>query len=293
MRARYPDHTGRVVRDDISIAYEVYENGGPTIVLLPTWSLFHSRHWKAQIPYLARHFRVVTYDGRGNGQSDRPVDPDAYASQILIADAMAVLDATFTETAFVAGVSMGGSLAAMLAGLYPERVLGAVLIGTSTWLGNETPERNSAAFETRLDRYDGWDKYNMHYWQSNYRDFTEFFVDRIFSELHSTKQWEDGVGWANETTGEVLVATQLKETLDENREREVLASIRCPVLVIHGTGDRIKHYSAAEKLAAITGGTLLLIEGGGHCPQGRDPVVVNRAIHNFVELNAPRQEILI
>ncbi len=36
MRARYPDHTGRVVRDDISIAYEVYENGGPTIVLLPT-----------------------------------------------------------------------------------------------------------------------------------------------------------------------------------------------------------------------------------------------------------------
>ncbi|MGI8515287.1 MAG: hypothetical protein ACR2NT_09130 [Acidimicrobiia bacterium] len=57
-----------------------------------------------------------------------------------------------------------------------------MLIGTSTWLGNETPERNSAAFETRLDRYDGWDKYNMHYWQSNYRDFTEFFVDRIFSE---------------------------------------------------------------------------------------------------------------
>ncbi len=73
MRARYPDHTGEVVRDGLSIAFEVYENSGPTIVLLPTWSLVNSRHWKAQIPYLARHFRVVTYDGIGNG-TQRPTD---------------------------------------------------------------------------------------------------------------------------------------------------------------------------------------------------------------------------
>ena len=44
----------------------------PTILLLPTWSIVHSRHWKAQIPYLARHFRVVTFDGRGNGQVRPP-----------------------------------------------------------------------------------------------------------------------------------------------------------------------------------------------------------------------------
>lgn len=293
MRARYPDHDGQIVRDGLSIAYEVYENSGPTILLLPTWSLFNSRHWKAQIPYLARHFRVVTYDGLGNGRSDRPVNPDAYDPMRLINDAVAVLDATFTDRAFVAGVSMGASLAAMLAGFHPERVLGAVLIGTSTWLGNATPERDSVPFEAKLDRYEGWDKYNMHYWRSNYRDFTEFFVGRIFSEPHSTKQWEDGVGWANESDGEVLIATQLSNFLDETREREVLASIRCPVLVIHGTGDRIQHYSAGEAIAALTGGNLLLIEGGGHCPQGRDPVVVNRAIHDFVELNAPRQGILI
>lgn len=293
MRPRYPDHVGEVVRDGLSIAFEVYENSGPTIVLLPTWSLFNSRHWKAQIPYLARHFRVVTYDGLGNGKSDRPVDPEAYAPMRLINDAVAVLDATFTNRAFVAGVSMGGSLAAMLAGLYPERVLGAVLIGTATWLGDPTPGRYSVPFEAKLGRYEGWDKYNMHYWRSNYRDFTEFFVDQIFSEPHSTKQWEDGVGWANETNGEVLIATELKDFVDEKREHEVLPSISCPVLVIHGIGDRIMHYSAAKELAAVTGGTLLLIEGGGHCPQGRDPIVVNRAIHDFVELNAPRREILI
>ena len=47
-------------------------SGEPTVFLLPTWSIIHSRHWKMQIPYLARHCRVVTFDGRGNGRSDRP-----------------------------------------------------------------------------------------------------------------------------------------------------------------------------------------------------------------------------
>jgi pimeloyl-ACP methyl ester carboxylesterase len=49
--------------------YEVYGSGEPTIFLLPTWSIIHSRHWKMQIPYLARHCRVITFDGRGNGRS--------------------------------------------------------------------------------------------------------------------------------------------------------------------------------------------------------------------------------
>ena len=42
------------------------------MLLLPTWSIVHSRHWKMQVPYLARHCRVLTFDGRGNGRSDRP-----------------------------------------------------------------------------------------------------------------------------------------------------------------------------------------------------------------------------
>src|SRR6201999_310072 len=71
-RARYPDQDGYVERDGVRIFYEVYGAGEQTILLLPTWSIIHSRHWKAQIPYLARHFRVVTFDGRGNGRADRP-----------------------------------------------------------------------------------------------------------------------------------------------------------------------------------------------------------------------------
>ena len=54
------------------IFYEVYGEGEPTVLLLPTWSIVHSRHWKMQIPYLARHCRVVTFDGRGNGTVGPP-----------------------------------------------------------------------------------------------------------------------------------------------------------------------------------------------------------------------------
>jgi pimeloyl-ACP methyl ester carboxylesterase len=78
MQARVPDHEDWVECDGVRIGYQVYGGDGPTILLLPTWTVIHSRFWKAQIPYLARHFRVVTYDGPGNGRSDRPVDSLEY-----------------------------------------------------------------------------------------------------------------------------------------------------------------------------------------------------------------------
>ena len=73
-RARLPDETGRVTRPDgVGIAYEVFGPGDPTIVLLPSAAIIHSRQWKGQVAYLSRRYRVVTYDGRGNGRSDRPL----------------------------------------------------------------------------------------------------------------------------------------------------------------------------------------------------------------------------
>src|SRR5207248_7651147 len=118
-RAQYPDATGLVERDGVHLRWEVYGDGEPTILLLPTWSIVHSRHWKMQVPYLARHYRVVTFDGRGNGRSDRPTGPDAYAEREFVADAVAVMDATETERAVVAGLSMGSQRALLLAAEHP------------------------------------------------------------------------------------------------------------------------------------------------------------------------------
>src|SRR6201993_419721 len=99
MKARQPDQQGDTVRDGVRLHWEVYGSGDRTVFLLPTWSIIHSRHWKFQIAYLARHCRVLVMDGRGNGKSDRPLDAEAYADEEFVADALAVMDATGTRTA--------------------------------------------------------------------------------------------------------------------------------------------------------------------------------------------------
>ena len=77
MRARYPDCERIVVRDGVEIRYERYGQGGTALLLLPTWSIVPSRHWKMQVAYLARHFTVACFDGRGSGGSGRPPEPAA------------------------------------------------------------------------------------------------------------------------------------------------------------------------------------------------------------------------
>ncbi len=104
-RARYPDSEGFVERDGQRLFYEVYGEGEETIFLIPTWSLVHSRHWKMQIPYFARHFRVLVMDGLGNGRSDRCRDPRRYDVEEFARDCLAVMDATGTERAVMVSLS--------------------------------------------------------------------------------------------------------------------------------------------------------------------------------------------
>ena len=108
MRARYPDVEGVVVRDGVRVGYDVYgEPGRPTLVLLTSWAIVHARQWKAQIPYLARHFRVIAVEGRGNGRADRPDDEAAYADDEYVADVLAVMDATDTDAPCSSGCRWG------------------------------------------------------------------------------------------------------------------------------------------------------------------------------------------
>jgi pimeloyl-ACP methyl ester carboxylesterase len=129
MRARYPDATGHVERDGVRVFWERYGDGEPTVLFLPTWTIIHSRCWKAQIPYLARDFRVLTFDLRGNGRSDRPPDPRAHAETEFAADALAMMDATGTDQAVLVSLSRGAQRALLLAADHPGRVLAAAFIG--------------------------------------------------------------------------------------------------------------------------------------------------------------------
>jgi len=291
-RARYPDEDGFVERDGVRVFYEVYGEGEPTVLLLPTWSIVHSRHWKGQIPYLARHARVVSFDGRGNGRSDRPSGADAYAADEFAADALAVMDATATDQAIIVSLSAGAQWASLLAAGHPDRVAGAVFIGPALWLAPPHPERAAHSFTEPLDTDEGWAKENAHYWARDFRGYHEFFFSRCFTEPHSTKQIEDCVGWGLETTPETLVDTRLALVQGSaEASREAIERMRCPVLVIHGSEDAIRPHATGVALAEVTGGRLVTIEGAGHLPHARDPVKVNLLLRDFVAPPRPRSAV--
>ncbi|GAA3732604.1 alpha/beta hydrolase [Salinactinospora qingdaonensis] len=291
MRARQPDTTGFVDRDGVRIGYEVHGDGDVTVLLLPAWAIVHSRLWKAQIPYLAKRYRVITYDPRGNGASDRPVDPAAYDVHTQAEDALAVLDAAGAQRAVLVGNSFGSILAYLLAALHPERVAGAVLIGTTlnvTGRDDYPLAQALLTFDEDKGSDEGWNRYNRHSFQRDFAGFVRFFAGEAMNDPHSTKHWEDAVSWGLETTPEALAATLsdragVPPAKSAERLRALAPRITCPVLVVHGTQDRIGPVFLGRSVASLLRAPIVELEGAGHCPQARYPVQVNRLLRRFVD----------
>jgi len=298
MRASHPDYAGHLERDGVSLGYEVFGDGEPTILLLPTWTIVHSRFWKLQVPYLARHYRVVTYDGPGDGRSDRPLDSAAYHHATQVGYARAVLDATGTDRAVVVGLSMAANWALELAATHPERVAGLVLIGPSVALPTGSTPRSahfapldpqpelppSAVADGGQDPAEHWAKYNLEYWRTRHDDFLWFFFGQCFIEPHSTKPIEDAVGWGLETTGDVLVANHHPGAYpNEAVLRSWCEQVAAPALVIHGDTDQTSPLERGTLLAQLIDAQLLVLAGAGHIPLARDPVRVNLALRDFIE----------
>ena len=290
MRAREPDNSGYIERDGINVFYETFGDGDPTVLLMPTHPIVHSRMWKGQVAYLARHFRVITFDPRGNGKSDRPTDPSAYDDSQYVSDALAVMDETATESAVVVGLCVGAGWSLQLGSAHPERVLGVVSISTGLpFLAPPHPHRVEHSFEEELDTYEGWAMNNRHFWERDYRAFVEFFFEQVLPEPHSTKQWEDCVEWAMESSVEAMLAVKegRPAAASEQETVELLGKLTCPTLFIHGQQDACQPHDRSKRAAELTGGTLVTLEGAGHVPQGRHPVKINSLIHSFVQSIVP------
>jgi pimeloyl-ACP methyl ester carboxylesterase/predicted glycosyltransferase len=228
---------------------------------------------------------VITFDPRGNGASDRPPDVADYSRDRLTGDALAVLDATGTERAVVVALSCGNEQALDLASDHPDRVAAWVAIGPSVLGLGAYPEPRATAFaewEHDHGADEGWGRYNRFAWLRDYPGFMDFFFDQLVPEAHSTKLIEDLVGWGARTDGEVLGRAEEARRPGPRTVEEQCAAVTCPVVVVHGTDDRVIPYDHGVRLAELTGGTLVTFEGSGHLPQGREPVAVNRVLDDVL-----------
>ncbi len=280
MRVCRPDLEGAIERDGVKVAYELYDRDAPTLLLFPTWSIVHARAWKGQIAYLARHWRVVLFDPRGNGRSDRPTTADAYADDEFVADAVGVLDATATEQAVLVGWSRGARWATSLAVRHPERAHGLVLIAPGIPFGPH-PEITAERMTSDREPAEGWDRFSFAHWRRDWLDFVTFFHEQVFPEPHSSKQREDAVGWSLDTDPETIALTMSARLGAQPDWATVASEVQCPTLVIHATGDRINPYAWGVRAAELTGGTLVTVDGDGHGLPAREPVFINRLLHDF------------
>lgn len=317
MRAHEPDHEDYVVRNGVRLWYEVHGDAEPTIMLFPGWAL-PLRAWKGQIAYLSRHFRVIGFDPRGTGRSDRPLGTTAYALAEHVGDALAVMDAVGAKSVVTLAKSRGAQTALTLAVDHPERVdaviAAAPMIPLTPWMPLDsiwsvfeepsvrkrqraairaslggtrqiTKSRDLRRFAGRINTLEAADRFSRQGMRDDFDGFAQWFVTKIVAtDPHSTKQTEDLVGWLTSTGPQAAADSFIADCVrDSAAARALCERVSCPVLVIHGDCDLTVPFEWGREFAAVTGGNLLVFPGAGHLPGSRYPVVVNLAIRDFVD----------
>jgi pimeloyl-ACP methyl ester carboxylesterase/UDP:flavonoid glycosyltransferase YjiC (YdhE family) len=292
MRAREPDRSGyATTADGLALYWEEHGSGPTTVVLLPATPISHSGLWKAQVHHLARHHRVVLYDGRGNGRSDAPDPSGPWRRAWNRSDCLTVMDATDTQTAVLVGLCSDGVWPAVeIAAEHPDRVQGLVALAPGVPLISPPLPVRVAAMETYEDDIPdpvGWQKFNRGYIERDYAGFLRFWFEEMCPEPHSTKQVDDAVEFGLDGSVEVLLMDDEPIGRTGAEMEELCRRVRCPVLVVHGDQDRCQPHSRGVALAELTGGRMVSLVGAGHLPNARHPVVVNTLIKEFADGRTP------
>jgi class 3 adenylate cyclase len=252
----------------VHIAYQVFGEGAITMIGLPgiinnievMWEDLESRRYLTR---LASFCRLVVYDKRGQGVSDR--DAGTPTLDERLGDLTAVIDAVGSERVALGGISEGGSTAAMYAATYPERVSHLLLFGSFARVDVE-----------RGDRF-------MERWASEWGT-PESSTVRIItpSKLGDATfaRWSQRYERQSSTPGGLLAAWRWIREIDI---RAVLPSIQCPTLVTHRRDDRLVRVEFGRELAElIPGARFVELEGEAHSPQWGDQEAVLKLLEEFL-----------
>lgn len=135
----------------VSIRYQSVGDG--PAVILHHGGGFRLESWKLAgwVDSLATDFQVVSFDARGNGESDKPTDPDDYALDLMVSDVLAVADACEAERVHYLGWSLGGKVGWGLADQAQDRLASLALIGAEPEASGETASAMIALIEAGMD----------------------------------------------------------------------------------------------------------------------------------------------
>jgi pimeloyl-ACP methyl ester carboxylesterase len=245
-------------RDGVKIHYEV-AGDGPALILTHGYSST-AEMWAGQIEPLSRHFKVITWDMRGHGDSDYPEDQSAYSEEATVADMAALLDAVGAKDAIVGGLSLGGYMSLAFNATHPERTRALLIIDTGPGYKNDQAR-------------DGW---NANAIKRAERFEAEGLPDpaRLGPEVRLAHH-RDATGLARAARGML--------TQRNARVIESLPTVAVPAVVIVGADDT-PFLAASDYMAAkIPGAKKVVIEAAGHSANIDQPAAFNRALLGFLE----------
>jgi pimeloyl-ACP methyl ester carboxylesterase len=248
----------------INLHYRSSGKGEP-LVLVAGWGT-DLRTWIFQVRAFQKHFRVVRFDNRGVGRSDKPSGP--YSMKQMAADVIGLMDYLHIRAANVLGLSMGGMIAQEVAINHPERVLKLVL--GCTFAGQSEGSGPTEEYA----KYAGHDAKKLRVtlaFLANNNPVARFFVVTVARLL-------SGHGIEGFTSQGAAIRDH--DTSDR------LHLIRCPTLIVAGTKDRVIRPSSSELIASrLNRGRLILIENGSHSISSENRREFNHVVLKFFRGN--------
>ena len=267
----------------IKICYEIFGNGPPIILIQGFGS--RKEGFKCQIPALSEYFKVITFDNRGAGKSERVKEP--YTMETLADDIKGLLDFLEVKKAHILGLSMGGMIAQQFALQHPEYVNKLVLINTVSGapdnVGLELLKKNRLE-QLELIKTDPekafWD--NARIW----------FYHEYRKELKANPQKKFFGMWSAEDEIQesmILMPTSIDielqiEALKGFNTMERLKEIKNPTLLLAASHDKVCAKSTmAEMHKRIPNSIFRIIEKAGHESPKTRATEVNSIIIDFLK----------
>ncbi|MDM8001155.1 MAG: alpha/beta hydrolase [Dehalococcoidia bacterium] len=240
----------------VVLFYKTYGKG-EAIVMIPGLGAGHTS-WFRQIPVFKKRFRVVTFDPRGIGRSERL--QKGYAFRVLADDVIGLMDHLSIQKAHVLGQSLGGLVAQEVAIDYPERVLKLMLVSSAIAGGDVNPT-NPELMEAL--GYDGGAT-QVNFCKLDTRKTMHAVIGMSFDRLLYRKAMQFLSRFFVKEEMFDGLSDQLKAIAGHNTIDRV-HQIKAQTLVITGAKDRIVSPDGSRALAArIPNAKLVMVEGGSH-----------------------------